>query len=125
MVSATMTFMRHLASILLATTLLSTTFLILPDCSSIIDLAEAGEVEDLREELNSTKRELELVKEERDDYAQRLEDSTTILIIVLILLIGSYFVFYFNTRRAKIALLEYQKRMGIEPGARPRRRRRG
>ncbi len=87
------------------------------DCEE--DLVEA------REELNATRRELELVKKERDDYAQRLEDSTTILIIVLILLIGSYFVFYLNTRRAKIALLEYQKRMGIDQGTRPRRRRRG
>ena len=87
------------------------------DCQE--DLAEA------REELNATKAELAKVTEERDDYAQRLEDSTTILIIALFLLAGSYLVFYINTRRAKIALLEYQKRMGIDPGTRPKRRRRG
>ncbi len=105
--------------------LLSTAFLILPDGSSIIFLAEASEVEDLREDLNATQRELEQVRKERDDYAQRLEDSTTILIVALFLLVGSYFVFYLNARRAKIALLEYQKRMGIDPGTRPRKRRRG
>ena len=91
-------------------------------------IASAGCEEDLaetREELNATKRELEQVREERDDYAQRLEDSTMVLIVALFLLIGSYIVFYLNTRRAKIALLEYQKRMGIDPGVRPKRRRRG
>jgi hypothetical protein len=87
------------------------------DCEDELALTEA--------ELNTTQRELEQVRKERDDYAQRLEDSTTILIIVLFLLVGSYFVFYLNHRRAKIALVEYQKRMGIDPGTRPKRRRRG
>ncbi len=120
-----MAYKRHLASVLLATMLLATAFLILPDGSSIIDLAEAGEVEDLRQELNATKEELAKVEKERDDYAQRLEDSTTILILALFLLVGSYIVFFLNTRRAKVALLEYQRRMGIDPGTRPKRRRRG
>jgi short subunit fatty acids transporter len=82
----------------------------------------------LQAELDATEEELAKVKKERDDYAQRLEDSTTIMIIALILLVGSYFFFYLNTRRAKIAFLEYQKRTGIKPGEsepRPRRRRRG
>ncbi len=82
----------------------------------------------VKEELNATKEELAKVEKERDDYAQRLEDSTTIMIISLALLIGSYFVFYLNARRAKITMLEYQKRMGITPESpqpRPKRRRRG
>ena len=83
------------------------------------------ELEAVRGELNATKEELAEVEKERDDYAQRLEDSTTIMILSLILLVGSYFVFYLNTRRAKIALLEYQKKMGIDPRTRPRKRRRG
>lgn len=87
------------------------------DCQE--DLAEA------RGELDAAREELEQVKEERDDYARRLEDSTTVLILALFLLVGSYIFFYINTRRAKIALLEYQRRMGIDPGARPPRRRRG
>ncbi|MCK4969678.1 MAG: hypothetical protein KAS77_04105 [Thermoplasmata archaeon] len=86
------------------------------------------ELATVKEELNATKEQLAKVENERDDYAQRLEDSTTIMIISLALLIGSYFVFYLNARRAKIAMLEYQKRMGITPETReprPRRRRRG
>ena len=82
----------------------------------------------VKEELNTTKEQLAKVEKERDDYAQRLEDSTTIMIIALALLIGSYFVFYLNARRAKIAMVDYQKRMGItpeRPEPRPRRRRRG
>jgi short subunit fatty acids transporter len=86
------------------------------------------ELATVTEELNATKEQLAKVEKERDDYAQRLEDSTTILIIALILLIGSYFFFYMNTRRAKIAFLEFQKRTGATPETpepRPRRRRRG
>jgi len=86
------------------------------------------ESNNLQEDLNASNRELALVTKQRDDYAQRLEDSTTILIMVMILLIGSYFIFYLNTRRAKIAFMEYQKRTGINPGnpqQKPRKRRRG
>jgi hypothetical protein len=107
-----------LATLLLAGCVpISTTTTVSGGCEE--DLAEA------REELNATRVELDEVTEERDDYAQRLEDSTMILIIALFLLAGSYVFFYINTRRAKIALLEYQKRMGIDPGTRPKRRRRG
>lgn len=97
-----------------------TTFTVYADCEE--DLAV------VKEELNTTKEQLTKVEKERDDYAQRLEDSTTIMIISLALLIGSYFVFYLNARRAKITMLEYQKRMGITPETpepRPRRRKRG
>lgn len=98
-----------------------------PACQTVSADCEEELVE-AREDLNATMRELTLVKEERDDYAQRLKDSTMILILVMFLLVGSYMVFYLNTRRAKIALLEFQKRTGMDPdnpGARPRRRKRG
>jgi hypothetical protein len=120
-----MAFRRHLATILLATALLSTALLVLPDGLSVSSMAEAGEVEDLREELNATQKELDKVKQERDDYSQRLEDSTKVLIVVLFLLVGSNIIFFLNTKRTKVALLEYQKKMGIEHGSRPRKRRRG
>jgi short subunit fatty acids transporter len=79
-------------------------------------------------ELKATRDKLVKVEKQRDDYAQRLEDSTTILIMVMFLLVGSYFVFFMNTKRAKAAFLEYQKRTGTtpqDPEPRPRRRRRG
>jgi len=86
------------------------------------------ELVEVREELNATKKQLTKVEKERDDYSQRLEDSTTILILVMFLLVGSYMIFYLNTRRTKIAFLEFQKRTGAtpeRPQARPRRRKRG
>lgn len=115
---------RSIMAILLLAVLLLALFAGSPTVTYVSADCE-DELVELREDLNATQRELALVKEERDDYAQRLEDSTTILILVMFLLVGSYIVFFLNTRRAKIALLEYQKRMGIEPGVRPKRRRRG
>lgn len=90
------------------------------DCQE--DLAQA------RAELNATRAELEEVRGERDDYAQRLEDATTIMILVIFLLAGSYVVFYVQGRRQKVVLMELERRAGVsvtgsEP--RPRRRRRG
>ncbi len=123
---------RIYVSILLMTTLLSMTLLVDSNGPLSTTTTVSADCEDdlieLREELNATNRELEQVREERDDYAQRLEDSTTIMIIVMFLLIGSYVVFYLNARRAKIAYLEFQKKMGVNPDgtkAPPRRRRRG
>lgn len=116
----TFTTILALAVLLLALFAASPVITVSADCEE--DLAEANA------ELNATKEQLSKVKEERDEYAQRLEDSTMILILVMFLLVGSYIVFYLNTRRAKIALLEYQKRTGATPDRpepRPRRRRRG
>lgn len=114
------------------TTVLVATLLLLAISTSnvLIDTASADCEEDLaalEEELNATQRELKEVKEDRDEISQRLEDQTSILIIVMFLLVGSYIFFYLNTRRAKIAFLEYQKRTGATPEGetRPRRRRRG
>ncbi len=107
--------------VLLAGTLAS------PTCQTVSADCEEELVE-VREDLNATMRELTLVKKERDDYAQRLEDSTMVLILVMFLLVGSYMFFYLNTRRAKIAFLEFQKRTGAtpeKPVPRPRRRKRG
>jgi len=123
-----MTFGRHLAIILLATTLLTTALVVLPTGPAGYSMAETGEVEELRAELNATRAELEEVRGERDDYAQRLEDATTIMILVIFLLAGSYVVFYVQGRRQKVVLMELERRAGVsvtgsEP--RPRRRRRG
>jgi short subunit fatty acids transporter len=81
-----------------------------------------------KEELNATKEQLAKVEKERDDYGQRLEDSTTILIVVLFLLIASFLFFWINMRRQKIFMYELEKRTGITPDSpdpKPRRRRRG
>lgn len=81
-----------------------------------------------RRELNETKERLAEVEKERDDYAQRLESSTVILIVVLFLLVGSYLVFYINTRRQQVAFQELEKRTGVSLSStepRPRKRRRG
>ena len=82
---------------------------------------------DCEEELAQTKEELEAVREERDLYAQRLEDQTMVLIVVMILLVGSYFFFYLTARRQRVFNMEVEKRLGVEilPRSRPRRRRRG
>lgn len=115
----------RLPTVVLVLVMVSVTFAA-PTANVSADCEE--ELNNLREDLNATKRELEQVREERDDYAQRLEDSTTIMIIVLILLVGSYVVFYINTRRAKIAYLEFQRKAGVNPDGtkqRPRKRRRG
>jgi len=123
-----MAFGRHLAIILLATALLTTALVVLPTGPAGYCMAETDEVKELREELNATRDELVQVKEERDDYAQRLEDATTIMILVIFLLAGSYVVFYVQGRRQRVVLMELEKRAGVslsgsEP--RPRRRRKG
>ena len=118
---------RPMMSIFLLTILLVALFATLPTTVTVSADLEDDLIQ-AREDLNTTRAKLAKVEKERDDYAQRLEDSTTILIVSLILLIGSYFVFFMNTRRAKIALMEYQKRTGVtpsNPNPKPRRRRRG
>ncbi len=83
---------------------------------------------DCEEELEATNKELALVKEERDEYAQRLEDSTTIIIIVLGLLIISWLVFWVSSRRQQVVLMELQRRTGVtldSPTTKERKRRRG
>lgn len=83
---------------------------------------------DCEEELDATNKELAQVKEERDDYAQRLEDSTTILIITLGLLIISWLVFWVSSRRQHVVLMELERRTGVtldSPTKKERKRRRG
>jgi len=107
-----------LATLLLAVLASSpTTITVSADCEE--DLVE------LQEDLNATQRELALVKEERDDYAQRLQDSTSILILAVFLLVGSYFVFYLSAKRQRLYITEIEKRMGVQiiPKRQPRRRR--
>ena len=115
---------QHSKSIIILALLM--TVIIMPSPATTTVSADCeDDLAEVRAELNATKAELKDVEKERDDYAQRLEDSTLILIIVMFLMVGTYIVFYLNTRRAKIALLEYQKRSGNVPEPRPRRRRRG
>ena len=83
---------------------------------------------DCEEELEATNKELAQVREERDEYAQRLEDSTTIIIIVLGLLIISWLVFWVSSRRQQVVLMELQRRTGVtldSPTKKERKRRRG
>ena len=95
----------------------------------LITISISGPVAgDCEEELDATKKELAQVKQERDDYAQRLEDSTIIIIIVLGLLIISWVVFWVSARRQQVVLLELQKRTGVtlnSPTVKERKRRRG
>ena len=50
----------------------------------LIIISISGSVSaDCEEELEATKKELAQVEEERDEYAEKLEDSTTIIIITL------------------------------------------
>ncbi len=86
------------------------------------------ELATVTEELNATKVQLAKVEKERDEYAQRLEDSTTIIIIVLGLLIISWLVFWVSSRRQQVVLMELQRRTGVtldSPTKKERKRRRG
>ena len=95
----------------------------------LIAISISGSVgADCEEELEATQKELAQVKEERDEYAQRLEDSTTIIIIVLGLLIISWLVFWVSSRRQQVVLMELQRRTGVtldSPTKKERKRRRG
>ena len=116
---------RHLVTILLATSLLTTALVVLPTGPSGYCAAETDEVTELREELNATRAKLTDVEKERDDYSQELQDQTVVLIIALILLIASWIVFFLAAKRQRIALMELEKRVGVDILPRPRRRRRG
>ena len=76
------------------------------------------------EELNETKAELANVTQERDDYAQRLQDSTMVPIIVVILLVLTYVLIYINNRRHQIRMQQAQIEQGIDPVTKEKRRRR-
>ena len=76
----------------------------------------------VREELNQTRAALDEVNKERDEYGQRLEDQTMVLIVALILLLGSFMVFYVAARRQRIAIIELENRLGVDIIARPRKR---
>lgn len=86
------------------------------------------ELATVKEELNATKVQLAKIEKERDEYAQRLEDSTTIIIIVLGLMIISWLVFWVSARRQQVVLMELQRRTGVtldSPTKKERKRRRG
>jgi hypothetical protein len=86
------------------------------------------DIDELRDELNETKRQLAEAEKERDDYRERLEEQTNLLYIVLVLLILSYVSYFLIGRRQKAVLMELQARTGVsldDPRPRPRRRRRG
>jgi hypothetical protein len=95
----------------------------------LIIISISGSVSaDCEEELEATQKELDRVEEERDEYAQKLEDSTTILIITLGLFIISWLVFWVSSRRQQVVLMELQKRTGVtldSPTKKERTRRRG
>ena len=86
-----------------------------------------GVAADCEEDLAEAQRELAKVTKERDDYAQRLEDSTQVLIVVAILLVSSYVVFYIISKRQQMILKELMKRTGVTMDSperdRPKRRR--
>jgi hypothetical protein len=90
--------------------------------------AEDGEVEQLRTELNETKAQLAKAEKDRDEFAQRLEDSTMVLVTTLALLIVSYFIFFLTNRRQRVVLEQLRAEAGItlespQPKRKPRRRR--
>jgi len=95
----------------------------------LIIISISGSVSaDCEEELEATKKELAQVEEERDEYAEKLEDSTTIIIITLGLFIISWLVFWVSSRRQQVVLMELQKRTGVtldSPTKKERTRRRG
>jgi flagellar motility protein MotE (MotC chaperone) len=92
----------------------------------------ADDIEELREELNSTKEELNQTKEEladveeeRDKYATRLEEQTQILIIVLVLIVLSYIFFFISAKRQRIMFEALKEgKLQVEGDVRPKRRRR-
>ena len=95
----------------------------------LIIISISGSVSaDCEEELEATKKELAQVEKERDEYAEKLEDSTTIIIITLGLFIISWLVFWVSSRRQQVVLMELQKRTGVtldSPTKKERTRRRG
>ena len=93
-------------------------------------MADSGDddIEQLRTELNATKKELADAEKDRDEYADRLEDQTLILIIVLILRFISWMLCFMTNRRQQIALLEVRKQAGLinaEQRQKRRERRKG
>ncbi len=86
------------------------------------------DIEQLRTELNETRKDLKKVTEDRDAYAQRLEDQTSILIIVLVLLSISWVIFFMTTRKTQVALKQMKREMGVtkaEQREKRKERRRG
>lgn len=113
-------------SFLLALVLLA--FLVPSPTTTTVSADCEEELATVKEELNATKAQLAKVEKERDEYAQRLEDSTTIIIIVLGLLIISWLVFWVSSRRQQVVLMELQRRTGVtldSPTKKERKRRRG
>ncbi len=82
-----------------------------------------AEVTQLSDDLNATLAELESAEEDRDAYAQRLEDSTSVLIIALILMCVSWIIFWISARRQTAMLRALRAEVGAAVEKRPPRRR--
>jgi hypothetical protein len=81
------------------------------------------EVSDLSDDLNATRAELRSAEEDRDAYAQRLEDSTSVLITALILMCASWIIFWISARRQTAMLRALRAEVGAAVEKRPPRRR--
>lgn len=109
-------------------TLVLLVFLVPSPATTSVSADCEEELAAVKEQLNATNKQLVMVENERDDYAQRLEDSTTIIIITLGLLIISWLVFWVSSRRQQVVLMELQRRTGVtldSPTSKERKRRRG
>jgi hypothetical protein len=109
-------------------TLVLLAFLVPSPATTSVSADCEEELAAVKEQLNATNKQLVVVENERDDYAQRLEDSTTIIIITLGLLIISWLVFWVSSRRQQVVLMELQRRTGVtldSPTSKERKRRRG
>ena len=81
------------------------------------------EIARLSAELNQTREKLAKAERDRDAYAQRLEDSTLVLITALLFLIASWVIFWLSSRRQSLMLREMVARGEIKPPRRRERRR--
>lgn len=112
---------RTIASVLLAVLMLS---LLLPTevAGPALAAGQDDEVARLSAELNQTRAKLAKAERDRDAYAQRLEDSTLVLITALVFLIASWVIFWLTSRRQSLMLKEMVARGELKPP--PRRTRR-
>lgn len=112
---------RTIASVLLAALLMS---LLVPMevARPVMASGQDDELARLSAELNQTRAELAKAERDRDAYAQRLEDSTLVLITALLFLIASWVVFWLASRRQSLRLREMVARGELKPPQRRQRR---
>jgi len=112
---------RTIASVLLAVLMLS---LLVPMevARPAMASGQDDEVARLSAELNETRAKLAEAEKDRDAYAQRLEDSTLVLITALLFLIASWIIFWLSSRRQTLMLKEMVARGEIKPPQRRVRR---